>query len=69
MITCDVFLPSLLDTVRLTNVHFQRLLLTSCADHIDVKAANARGIKIGHTPGVLSDAGVCHFQTKEGHRQ
>ncbi|OWT36471.1 glyoxylate reductase [Cryptococcus neoformans] len=25
-------------------------------DHIDVKAANARGIKIGHTPGVLSDA-------------
>lgn len=26
------------------------------ADHIDVPAANARGIKIGHTPGVLSDA-------------
>jgi hypothetical protein len=26
-------------------------------DHINVKAANARGIKIGHTPGVLSDAG------------
>ncbi|CAK9784952.1 hypothetical protein CC85DRAFT_283940 [Cutaneotrichosporon oleaginosum] len=25
-------------------------------DHIDVKAANARGIKIGHTPGVLSDS-------------
>lgn len=26
-------------------------------DHIDVRAANARGIKVGHTPGVLSDAG------------
>ncbi|ORX36051.1 hypothetical protein BD324DRAFT_646148 [Kockovaella imperatae] len=25
-------------------------------DHIDVKAAHAKGIKIGHTPGVLSDA-------------
>ncbi|WVQ82657.1 hypothetical protein IAT38_004789 [Cryptococcus sp. DSM 104549] len=25
-------------------------------DHINVKAANARGIKIGHTPGVLSEA-------------
>ncbi|GFZ43670.1 hypothetical protein JCM24511_01390 [Saitozyma sp. JCM 24511] len=25
-------------------------------DHIDVKAANAKGIKVGHTPGVLSDA-------------
>ena len=25
-------------------------------DHIDVQAANAKGIKIGHTPGVLSDA-------------
>ncbi|WVN89863.1 uncharacterized protein L203_105093 [Cryptococcus depauperatus CBS 7841] len=25
-------------------------------DHIDVKAANSKGIKIGHTPGVLSDA-------------
>ncbi|WWC66501.1 uncharacterized protein I206_100403 [Kwoniella pini CBS 10737] len=26
-------------------------------NHIDVKAAHARGIKIGHTPGVLNDAG------------
>nr|XP_018267043.1 glyoxylate reductase [Kwoniella dejecticola CBS 10117]OBR89201.1 glyoxylate reductase [Kwoniella dejecticola CBS 10117] len=25
-------------------------------DHINVKAAHARGIKIGHTPGVLNDA-------------
>ena len=25
-------------------------------DHIDVKGANAKGIKIGHTPGVLSEA-------------
>ncbi|ORY32274.1 hypothetical protein BCR39DRAFT_479057 [Naematelia encephala] len=25
-------------------------------DHINVKAANERGIKIGHTPGVLDDA-------------
>ncbi|GMK57180.1 hypothetical protein CspeluHIS016_0400140 [Cutaneotrichosporon spelunceum] len=25
-------------------------------DHIDVAAANARGIAVGHTPGVLSDA-------------
>lgn len=30
------------------------ILLT--ADHIDVKGANAKGIKIGHTPGVLDDA-------------
>jgi glyoxylate/hydroxypyruvate reductase len=27
------------------------------ADHIDVKACNNKGIKVGHTPGVLSDAG------------
>ncbi|WWD17754.1 hypothetical protein CI109_102195 [Kwoniella shandongensis] len=25
-------------------------------DHINVKAANARGVKVGHTPGVLDDA-------------
>jgi glyoxylate/hydroxypyruvate reductase len=25
-------------------------------DHIDVKGANAKGIKIGHTPGVLDDS-------------
>ncbi|WVF70348.1 hypothetical protein IAT40_005138 [Kwoniella sp. CBS 6097] len=25
-------------------------------DHIDVKAANAKGIKVGHTPGVLNNA-------------
>lgn len=49
--------------VRRANVHLRGLLLTSRAraDHIDVKAANARGIKIGHTPGVLSDAGGCQF--------
>lgn len=35
-------------------------VISSCSvgvDHIDVKAANQRGIKVGHTPGVL-DAGV-----------
>lgn len=32
-------------------------LITVLTDHIDVKAANAKGIKVGHTPGVLSDAG------------
>lgn len=25
-------------------------------DHINVKLANSKGIKVGHTPGVLSDA-------------
>jgi glyoxylate/hydroxypyruvate reductase len=30
-------------------------------DHIDVAGANAKGIKVGHTPGVLSDsvADIC----------
>lgn len=32
------------------------VLVPLTADHIDVPLANKKGIKIGHTPGVLSDA-------------
>lgn len=39
--------------IETTTVHPKLSLIP---DHIDVKAANARGIKIGHTPGVLSDS-------------
>ncbi|WWD09539.1 hypothetical protein V865_007666 [Kwoniella europaea PYCC6329] len=38
------------------------------SDHINVKAAHARGIKIGHTPGVLNDAGRLWHQPREAWR-
>ncbi|TYJ52489.1 hypothetical protein B9479_006923 [Cryptococcus floricola] len=44
--------------IRAANPNFSAVSTFSVGyDHIDVKAANKRGIKVGHTPGVLSDAG------------
>ncbi|KAK6905837.1 hypothetical protein I203_106671 [Kwoniella mangroviensis CBS 8507] len=44
------------------------LNIADTPDHINVKAAHARGIKIGHTPGVLNDAGRLWNQPREAWR-
>jgi lactate dehydrogenase-like 2-hydroxyacid dehydrogenase len=35
----------------------------SSADHIDFQALSQRNIKLGHTPDVLTEAGMPHFPT------
>ncbi|WVQ70833.1 hypothetical protein IAR50_000358 [Cryptococcus sp. DSM 104548] len=43
--------------LRTANPNFAAVSTFSVGyDHIDVKAASKKGIKVGHTPGVLSDA-------------
>lgn len=47
----------------MTTSHRSRTELTKLAEHLDLKTAAERKIKVGYTPDVLTDAGMICFST------